>query len=38
MEKLVKFYDLEEVEQAFEDSKNGITIKPILILDKEYKA
>lgn len=38
IDKLVKFYDLEQVEQAFEDSKKGSTIKPILILDKEYKA
>jgi len=38
VEKLAKFYELEEIEQAFEDSKNGSTIKPILILDKEYRA
>ncbi|MDR0124590.1 MULTISPECIES: NAD(P)-dependent alcohol dehydrogenase [Bacillus] len=37
VEKLAKFYELEDIEQAFEDSKNGSTIKPILILDKEYR-
>ena len=29
-----KFYDFEDIEKAFEDSAKGITIKPILILDK----
>lgn len=29
-DKLVKFYDFEDINQAFEDSANGITIKPIL--------
>ena len=29
-DKLVKFYEFDEIEQAFEDSKNGLTIKPIL--------
>ncbi|MEK3909343.1 NAD(P)-dependent alcohol dehydrogenase [Oceanobacillus sp. FSL W7-1309] len=38
IEKLVKFYDLEDVDQAFVDSANGSAIKPILIIDKEYKA
>ncbi|KKB33865.1 NAD(P)-dependent alcohol dehydrogenase [Bacillus thermotolerans] len=38
IEKLVKFYDLEEVDQAFVDSANGSAIKPILIIDKEYTA
>lgn len=38
IDKLVKFYEFEDVDQAFEDSKNGSTIKPILIIDKEYKA
>lgn len=30
IEKLVKFYDFSEIDQAFEDSANGTTIKPIL--------
>lgn len=34
--KLSKFYDLEQVDQAFEDSKAGKTVKPIIILDKDY--
>jgi aryl-alcohol dehydrogenase len=38
IEKLVKFYELEDVDQAFIDSSKGSTIKPILIIDKEYKA
>lgn len=29
-DKLVKFYDFEDINQAFEDSASGITIKPIL--------
>lgn len=29
-DKLVKFYDFEDINQAFEDSKIGITIKPIV--------
>jgi aryl-alcohol dehydrogenase len=29
-DKLVKFYDFEEINQAFEDSAKGITVKPIL--------
>ncbi|GEN45427.1 NAD(P)-dependent alcohol dehydrogenase [Alkalibacillus haloalkaliphilus] len=33
-DKLIKFYDFEEINQAFEDSKNGETIKPILRIEK----
>lgn len=29
-DKLVKFYDFNDINQAFEDSKSGVTIKPIL--------
>lgn len=29
-DKLVKFYDFKDIEKAFEDSKNGSTIKPVL--------
>lgn len=29
-DKLIKFYDFKNIEQAFEDSKSGKTIKPIL--------
>lgn len=29
-DKLVKFYNFDEINQAFDDSKTGITIKPIL--------
>lgn len=32
-DKLVKFYSFEDVEQAFKDSENGSTIKPILLMD-----
>ncbi|WP_339217911.1 NAD(P)-dependent alcohol dehydrogenase [Ornithinibacillus sp. FSL M8-0202] len=31
-DKLVKFYDLEEINEAFADSGKGITIKPILTM------
>lgn len=37
-DKLVKFYEMDDIQQAFEDSANGSTIKPILIIDKEYQA
>lgn len=30
LDKLVKFYNFEEINEAFEDSKNGVTVKPIL--------
>lgn len=33
-DKLVKFYDFEQINEAFEDSKIGITIKPILKISK----
>lgn len=29
-DKLIRFYDFKDIEQAFEDSKAGVTIKPIL--------
>lgn len=32
-DKLVKFYDFEDINEAFEDSKNGSTIKPIVKMD-----
>lgn len=33
-DKLIKFYDFEEIEQAFKDSASGKTIKPILKIAK----
>ena len=30
IDKLIKFYDFEDIEQAFQDSASGVTIKPIL--------
>lgn len=35
-DKLVKFYKFEEINEAFEDSENGTTIKPIIVLDESY--
>ncbi|OEL06365.1 NAD(P)-dependent alcohol dehydrogenase [Staphylococcus equorum] len=32
-DKLVKFYSFNNIAQAFEDSKNGSTIKPIIVMD-----
>jgi len=29
-DKLVKFYDFKDIDQAFEDSHKGVTVKPIL--------
>lgn len=34
IEKIVTFYDFEEINKAFEDSKSGIAIKPILRVKK----
>ncbi|MEK4627811.1 MAG: NAD(P)-dependent alcohol dehydrogenase [Solibacillus sp.] len=33
-DKLVKYYDFDQINEAFEDSKTGITIKPILKIEK----
>ncbi|RYZ89597.1 MAG: NAD(P)-dependent alcohol dehydrogenase [Proteobacteria bacterium] len=33
-DRLVKFYDFKDIEQAFEDTKSGVTIKPILRIGK----
>lgn len=35
-DKLVKYYKFDEINQAFEDSKNGTTIKPIVVMDETY--
>lgn len=35
-DKLIKYYDFEEINQAAEDSNSGKTVKPVLILDKSY--
>lgn len=35
-EKICKFYDFEDVNEAANDSNSGKTLKPILIVDKEY--
>lgn len=32
-DKLVKFYDFEDINQAFADSASGVTIKPVLRID-----
>lgn len=37
IEKLVKFYDFSDINQASQDSASGATIKPVLILDKSYR-
>lgn len=33
-DRMVKFYDFKDIEQAFEDTKTGVTIKPILRIGK----
>lgn len=33
-DKLVKFYEFEDINKAFEDSKTGVTIKPIVNIEK----
>ncbi|MDO1604850.1 NAD(P)-dependent alcohol dehydrogenase [Lactobacillus sp. YT155] len=37
-DKTEKFYDFEDINQATQDSVSGKTIKPVLIIDKEYQA
>ncbi len=32
-DKLIKFYDFEDINQAFADSASGVTIKPVLKID-----
>ncbi|GIN22913.1 hypothetical protein J1TS3_40470 [Siminovitchia fordii] len=34
-DKLIKFYDFKDLEKAFEDSKAGVAIKPIVIMPEE---
>lgn len=36
-DKLTKYYDFEQINEASADSASGVTIKPVLIIDKEYK-
>ncbi|BAQ08925.1 Zn-dependent alcohol dehydrogenases, class III [Bacillus sp. OxB-1] len=36
-DKLVKFYKFDEINEASEDSNSGKTIKPILIIDEDYR-
>ena len=36
-DKTEKFYDFEDINQANQDSVSGKTIKPVLIIDKEYQ-
>jgi Alcohol dehydrogenase GroES-like domain./Zinc-binding dehydrogenase. len=37
LDKLVRFYKFEDINRANEDSKSGKTIKPIIIIDEEYR-
>ncbi|NUF32155.1 NAD(P)-dependent alcohol dehydrogenase [Acinetobacter oleivorans] len=37
-EKLIKFYDFEDINTASSDSLSGKTIKPVLIVDRSYAA
>ena len=37
LDKIVKFYQSEEINEAIKDSVNGSTIKPIIVFDEEYK-
>jgi len=35
-DKLIKKYDFDDINQAFDDSEEGSTIKPVLIIDEDY--
>ena len=37
LDKMVKFYQPEEINEAIKDSVNGSTIKPIIVFDEKYK-
>ena len=37
LDKMVKFYQSEEINEAIKDSVSGNTIKPIIVFDEEYK-
>lgn len=37
IDKIVKFYKPEEINQAIKDSVDGTTIKPIIVFDDQYK-
>lgn len=37
LDKMVKFYQSEEINEAIKDSVNGSTIKPIIVFDEKYK-
>lgn len=37
LDKMVKFYQSEEINEAIKDSVTGSTIKPIIVFDEEYK-
>lgn len=36
-DQIIEFYDFEDINQAAKDSNSGKTIKPVIIMDKEYK-
>ncbi len=37
IDKLIKFYRFEDIQRAAEDSNTGKTIKPVIIIDEEYR-
>ena len=37
LDKMVKFYQSEEINEAIKDPVNGSTIKPIIVFDEKYK-
>jgi len=37
LDKMVKFYQPEEINEAIKDPVNGSTIKPIIVFDEKYK-
>ena len=36
-EKLIKYYKFEDINKAAADSNTGVTLKPVLIIDEEYR-
>ena len=36
-DKLIKYYKFEDINRAASDAVNGTTIKPVMIIDEEYR-
>lgn len=37
-DKMIKFYDFDDINEAFDDFENNRTMKPVVVMDKDYQA